>query len=150
MKNHLIRLLDYEQWANRAVIDALEQVESPPERAVKVMGHVLSAQQVWLSRLTGEVSYVAVWEDIPIAWMGETSDRNVRGLKTFLEAEPEESLNRIITYKTSSGLPFSSSVLDILTQLSHHAAYHRGQIIQLLRPQLTEVPMTDFIFWARA
>lgn len=150
MKSYLMRLIDYEQWANRTVIDALASVENPPERAVQVMAHILSAQQVWLSRLTGEVSYVAVWEDIPIAWMGESSDRNFGRLKTFLEAEPEECLNRLISYKTSTGQPFTSPVIDILTQLSHHAAYHRGQIVQLIRPQLTEVPLTDFIFWARA
>ncbi|WP_460637329.1 DinB family protein [Larkinella harenae] len=150
MKDYLIRLIEYEQWANRTVIDALERVSNPPQRAIALMGHVLSAQQVWLSRLTGEVSYVAVWEDVPIAWMGETSDRNSHRLKDFLASESDESLNRLISYKTSGGQPFTSMAIDILTQLSHHAAYHRGQIIQLLRPQLVEVPMTDFIFWARS
>ncbi|GAB3316790.1 hypothetical protein GCM10027299_07460 [Larkinella ripae] len=148
MKDYLIRLIDYEQWANRSVIDALASLEKPPGRAVQVMAHVLSAQQIWLSRLTGEVSYVAVWEDIPIAWMGETSDRNFRRLKSFLDAE--ESLERAISYKTSAGQSYTSSVIDILTQLSHHAAYHRGQVVQLIRPQLADAPTTDFIVWARA
>lgn len=149
MKDYLIRLVDYEQWANRAMIDALERIPNPPQRAIDLMGHILSAQQIWLSRLTGEVSYVAVWEDIPIAWMGETSDRNILRLKSFLESETEDSFNRPIHYKTSAGQPFTSQLIDILTQLSHHAAYHRGQIVQLIRPQLGEAPMTDFIFWAR-
>ncbi|GAB3916086.1 DinB family protein [Larkinella terrae] len=149
MKNYLLRLVDYEQWANRAVIDALGSVANPPHRAVELMGHVLSAQQVWMSRLTGEISYVAIWEDIPIAWMGETSDRNFRRLKTFLEGESEESLVQLIAYKNSVGEPFESPLTDILLHLSHHAAYHRGQIVQLIRPQLTEAPKTDFIFWAR-
>ncbi|MFC5410231.1 DinB family protein [Larkinella bovis] len=150
MKNYLLRLFDYEQWANRAIIDALDSVANPPQRAVELMGHVLSAQQVWMSRLTGEISYVAVWEDIPIAWMGETSDRNFLRLKSFLESESEENLTRTIAYKTSAGEPFESSLIDILLHLSHHAAYHRGQVVQLIRPQLTEAPKTDFIFWARA
>ncbi|RAK02778.1 putative damage-inducible protein DinB [Larkinella arboricola] len=149
MKSYLIRLLDYEQWANQAVIDALVRVENPPERAVRVMGHILSAQQIWLSRLTGEVSNVAVWEDIPMARMSETSNRNSQRLKTFLEAEPAEGLNRIISYKTTSGQPFTNPLIDILMHMSHHAAYHRGQVVQLIRPQLADVPMTDFIFWAR-
>ena len=150
MKNQWIRLVDYEQWANRAVIDALDSVANPPHRAVELMGHILSAQQVWLSRVTGEVSYVAIWEDIPIAWMGETSDRNFRRLKSFLEAESDESLNRLIAYSNSAGEPFETPMTDILMHLSHHAAYHRGQIVQLIRPQLAEAPKTDFILWARA
>ncbi|RRA99769.1 DinB family protein [Larkinella rosea] len=149
MKNYLLRLVDYEQWANRAIIDALGSVASPPHRAVELMGHVLSAQQVWMSRLTGEISYVAIWEDIPIAWMGETSDRNFQRLKSFLEGESEDKLTQTIAYKTSTGEPFESPLTDILLHLSHHAAYHRGQIVQLIRPQLTEAPKTDYIFWAR-
>lgn len=149
MKNHLIRLVDYERWANRAVIDALESVTNPPHRAVELMGHVLSAQQIWMSRVTGEITYVAIWEDIPIAWMGETTDRNFQRLKSFLESESDAGLNRLIAYKNSAGESFESPLSDILMHLSHHAAYHRGQIVQLIRPQLSEAPKTDYILWAR-
>jgi uncharacterized damage-inducible protein DinB len=82
--------------------------------------------------------------------MGETSDRNFRRLKSFLESESEESLNRLISYTNSAGEPFKSPMIDILMHLSHHAAYHRGQIVQLIRPQLDEAPKTDYILWARA
>jgi uncharacterized damage-inducible protein DinB len=150
MKKQLIRLADYEQWANRVVIDALDSVTKPPQRAVELMSHILSVQQVWMSRVTGEVSYVAIWEGIPIAWMGETSDRNFRRLKDFLERESDESLNRLISYTNSAGQPFESPVIDILTHLSQHATYHRGQIVQLIRPQLAEAPKTDYILWARS
>ncbi|MGA0559773.1 DinB family protein [Larkinella sp. VNQ87] len=149
MKSYLIRLVDYEQWANRAVIDALENVPTPPQRAIDLMGHILSAQQIWLARILGEVSYVAVWEDIPIAWMAETSDRNFDRLKRFLENETDDNLSRPIAYATTTGQPFANPLIDILTHMSHHAAYHRGQIVQLIRPQLTEAPKTDFILWAR-
>ena len=40
-------------------------------------------------------------------------------------------------------------LLDILTHMSHHAAYHRGQVVQLIRPMLDEPPVTDFIVWTR-
>ncbi|GAB3909546.1 hypothetical protein GCM10028803_47290 [Larkinella knui] len=150
MKDYLIRLVEYEQWANRAVIDALDSVDNPPLRAVQLMGHILSAHQVWLSRITGEISYVAIWEDIPIAWMGETSDRNFMRLKSMLESESETGLNRLISYTNSAGEPFMSQMTDILTHMSHHAAYHRGQIVQLIRPQLAEAPKTDYILWARS
>ena len=149
MKSYLIRLLDYEQWANQAVINALENIVDPPQRAVELMGHILSAQQVWLSRVTGEVSSVAVWENIPIASMAETSDRSFARLKRFLETETDESLSRVISYKTSAGQPFSNPLIDILMHMSHHAAYHRGQVVQLIRPLLDQAPQTDFILWVR-
>ncbi|WP_128543087.1 DinB family protein [Larkinella soli] len=149
MKDYMIRLLEYERWANQRVIESLEQVNTPPLRAIQLMGHILSAQQVWLARLTGTTPFVAVWEDIPIVWMQETAERNFRNMKALLEGEPDDGLDRPIAYATTRGEPFTSTLADILTHLSHHAAYHRGQIVQLLRPELQTPPVTDYIVFAR-
>lgn len=149
MKTFLLDLLAYEHWANRQVIGTLETVESPPARAVQVMGHILSSQQVWMGRFTGNPAYVAIWEDIPVVWMTETAERNYDRLRTYLEHQPEDIHLKRIAYTNSRGEAFTSTMQEILTHLSHHAAYHRGQVIQLIRPLVTEVPSTDYILWAR-
>ncbi|GAA4410629.1 hypothetical protein GCM10023187_35440 [Nibrella viscosa] len=149
MKNYLIQLLEYEHWANRSVIDALEMVESPPARAVQLMGHILSSQQVWMGRFTGEHAYVAIWEEIPVVWMTETAERNYNRLRTYVEHQPEDAHLKPIAYTNTRGQAFTSTLQEILTHLSHHAAYHRGQVIQLIRPLVQEVPATDYIVWAR-
>lgn len=149
MKNFLIHLLNYELWANQRVIDALETLDNPPARAVAIMGHILSAQQVWLGRVLHETTFVSIWEDTPVAWMGETAERQHRKIVSYVSALAESDLTQPIDYTNSQHVPYQSTLLDILTHMSHHAAYHRGQVVQLIRPMLDEPPVTDFIVWTR-
>ena len=149
MKDYLIQLLNYERWANRRIIDALETIPNPPPRAIAVMGHILSAQHVWYGRIVHEPTFVAIWEDIPVSWMGETAERQHRQVSSYVSGLTESDIGRVIDYANSKGVPYQSPLLDILTHMSHHAAYHRGQVVQLIRPMLTEAPITDFIVWTR-
>lgn len=149
MKNFLIHLLNYELWANQRVIGALETVDRPPARAVAVMGHILSAQHVWFGRVLHEPTFVSIWEDTPVAWMSETAERQHRRLVSYVSALAESDLVQPIDYANSKQQPYQSTLIDILTHMSHHAAYHRGQVVQLIRPMLPEAPVTDFIIWTR-
>ncbi|GAB2558670.1 DinB family protein [Spirosoma areae] len=149
MKDHLLQLLNYELWASRRVIDALETIPHPPARAIALMGHILSAQHVWYGRIIGEPTFVAIWEDIPVSWMIETAERQHRHLHGYIEGLSETELAQTIVYANSKGVPHQSPLVAILTHLSHHAAYHRGQVVQLIRPMLPEAPVTDYIAWAR-
>lgn len=149
MKNFLIHLLNYELWANQRIINALETLDNPPARAVAVMGHILSAQHVWLGRVLNETTFVSIWEDTPVAWMSETAERQHRKIVSYLNTLSETDLTQSIDYATSQQEPYQSTLIDILTHMSHHAAYHRGQVVQLIRPMMTEPPVTDFIVWTR-
>lgn len=149
MKKYLINLLNYELWANQRVIEALETVDSPPARAVAIMGHILSAQHVWFGRIIHEPTFVNIWEDTPVAWLAETAERQHRRLVDYVAGTPEADLLRPVDYANSKGQSFQNTLFDILTHLSHHAAYHRGQVVQLIRPLLKEAPVTDYIVWVR-
>lgn len=149
MKHFLIHLLNYEHWANLRIIDALSSIDNPPARAVAIMGHILAAQQIWLGRLTSEPTFVAIWEDTPVSWMRETAERQHRKLVSYVTMLAESELSQSVNYTTSKEEPYQSTLLDILTHLSHHAAYHRGQVVQLIRPLVQEPPVTDFIVWTR-
>lgn len=149
MKNFLIHLLNYELWANQRVIIALETLDNPPARAVAVMGHILSAQQVWTGRVLHETTFVSIWEDTPVAWMNETAERQHRKIVSYVSALAESDLTQPVDYANSKQVPYESTLVDILTHMSHHAAYHRGQVVQLIRPMMEEPPITDFIVWAR-
>jgi len=149
MKDYLIQLLDYELWANRRIIDALETIAQPPTRAVAVMGHILSAEQVWFGRVMNESVFISIWEDIPVSWMVESAERQHRKVVSYLEGTPEPDLLATVDYVNSKGKPYQSTLIDILTHMSHHAAYHRGQVVQLIRPMLAEAPITDYIVWKR-
>jgi uncharacterized damage-inducible protein DinB len=149
MKTYLTHLLNYELWANQRIIESLQTIDNPPARAIAVMGHILSAQQVWLGRVLNEPTYVAIWENIPVSWMGETAERQHKQAISYITSIAEAELLLPVEYVTSNGDPYQSTLIDILTHMSHHAAYHRGQVVQLIRPMLEEAPVTDFIVWAR-
>ncbi|GAB3758402.1 DinB family protein [Spirosoma pomorum] len=149
MKNHLIHLLNYELWANKRVIDALEVLENPPSRAVAVMGHILSAQQVWLGRFVGEPTFISIWEDTPVSWMNEMAERQHHKIVSYVNTLAEADLLKPIDYVSSQGDNYQNTLLDMLTHMSHHAAYHRGQVVQLIRPMVKQAPVTDFIIWVR-
>ncbi|GAB4028525.1 DinB family protein [Spirosoma koreense] len=149
MKDYLIQLLDYELWANMRVIDALDSVQNPPARAVAVMGHVLAAQHVWYGRMAHESVFVSIWEDIPVSWMSETAERQHRQISSYVSGLTEAELSQPIDYVNAQGTPYRDLLIDLLTHMSHHAAYHRGQVVQLIRPMLSEAPVTDYIVWKR-
>jgi uncharacterized damage-inducible protein DinB len=149
MKDYLIQLLDYEQWADLRIISALSSLTNVPERAIAIMGHVLSAQQVWYGRMMQEPVIQPIWEDIPVSWMIETAERQHDLVVSYVKILTLEKLNQSIHYVNSKGMAYQNTPLEILTHMSHHAAYHRGQIVQLIKPFLSEVPVTDFIVWQR-
>lgn len=149
MRDYIIHLLNYEHWANTRLIDALETIDNPPARAVAVMGHILSAQQVWFGRIINEPAFVSIWEDTPVSWLNETAERQHRQVVRYLTGLAEPDLVRSIDYVNSQGEAYQNTLLDILTHMSHHAAYHRGQVTQLISPLLPEAPLTDFIVWVR-
>ena len=149
MKDYLIQLIDYELWADLRVIDALTPLVNPPERAIAIMGHILSAQHVWYGRIRQHSVIMPIWEDIPVSWMIETAERQHREISSQVGIMTLNDLNKPIRYTNSKGVAYQNTPLEILTQMSHHAAYHRGQVVQLIRPLLAEAPVTDFIAWKR-
>lgn len=149
MKEHLVNLLNYELWANQRVIAALETVDVPPTRALEVMGHILSAQHAWFGRISGETVFVSIWEDIPVVWMAETADRQHRHMLDYLNTTTEGEIYQQYAFTDAQGETSHTTMLNLLTHMSHHAAYHRGQVVQLIRPLLTTAPVTDYIVWVR-
>ncbi|MCU0354356.1 MAG: DUF664 domain-containing protein [Cytophagales bacterium] len=149
MKDYFTELIDYEAWANRRVTEAFLRVENPPERAAQLVSHVLTAQHNWHARLTQQPARLKIWETIPTAQLLPLLTEIGTDFRTFVANLPEDGLDAPVKYANSKGEPFVSTVRQILTHLQLHAAYHRGQIVQLLKPLLTEVPATDYIFYTR-
>ncbi|WP_291425305.1 hypothetical protein [Deinococcus sp.] len=57
--------LNYDAWANARVLRSLEAAHGAPQQAVRLLGHVLGAQRVWLARLRGQdTSAVAIWPEL--------------------------------------------------------------------------------------
>jgi uncharacterized damage-inducible protein DinB len=142
----LRRLLRYDIWANRETLGSLQS--GAPQRSLRWMGHIIGAEYIWLSRLENRPAELAVWPDLSI----EECHRRLRELSgrlmETLSAGPER-LGETVAYTNSKGQPWTSTVEDILTHLTIHSAYHRGQIASDLRAAGYEPAYTDYIHAVR-
>jgi uncharacterized damage-inducible protein DinB len=150
MKSYFLKLMDYDHHTNQTlvkqVIDAGE-----PEKAVKLMAHMLAAQQVWYNRCNylpppGNV----LWPD----WKADTFEQIINDNHTawinFLSGLDDNSFENIISYKNTRGDSFANKLEDIMAHLINHGTHHRAQIGQELKMAGVEnLPNTDYIFYIR-
>lgn len=145
----LRRLFAYDDWANRETLAALQALASPPPRALGWLDHVLAAEVLWLSRLRGEPSPLAVWPELAFEQRARHLDELRDAWAALLDGLRPEGLAREIAYTNSQGEPWTSRVEDVLTHVVTHSAYHRGQIASALRAAGHEPPYTDLAHGAR-
>ncbi len=142
-------LFQFELWANRR---ALASIEAATERgqSLRLMGHILAAQQVWLNRLRGgESSSVVLWPARTVQGCKDELERLAGEIDAYLQGMQPADLESEIVYANQSGKQFRNTPLDILTHLGLHSQHHRGQIALQLRQLGQEPAVTDFIAFCR-
>ncbi len=149
LATHLARLLAYDDWANRETLTAMKAADSPPARALRLLAHIVGAERLWLGRLEGEPPTTPVWPEWTLAecelGLAELPGR----WRDVLGDLGAANLARRVAYTNTKGEPWENTVLDILTHVVVHGAYHRGQIAADLRAAGREPAYTDFIHSAR-
>jgi uncharacterized damage-inducible protein DinB len=112
------------------------------------MAHIVGAECLWLGRLKKESSAFAVWPELGIEGCRE-------GLAELAARWPElldvkgEALGDSVAYTNSQGQAWTNTVEEILTHVTIHSAYHRGQIASDLRASGLIPAYTDYIHAAR-
>src|SRR3954470_5957826 len=149
MSDHLRRLIEHLEWADTAALGALRASATPDTRALTIYSHVLGAEAVWLARLAGRPSDVAVWPVLTLDQAASLAARNGAELEAFVSSLAPHDLDREIDYRTSDGRAFRSTIEDILLHVALHGSYHRGQIALLIRGGGGEPASTDYIAFAR-
>ena len=144
---HHARQLRWDAWANRETLASLRGGESSP--ALRWMGHIAGAELLWLGRLTGEPSEVAVWPELAPDAVAALLARLDDAWPRYLDALSEDELGEPVGYRNSRGEFWNSTVGDILTHVVSHSAYHRGQIASAIRAAGGEPAYTDFIHAVR-
>ncbi|MCB0718424.1 MAG: DinB family protein [Bacteroidetes bacterium] len=147
--DQLKRAFRYEFWATRVVLDAAISLDSPPARLVRVLNHLVAAQQLWLDRLHGDKQQMPVWPEEGLDQIRTRLESLEAAYAQFLDNQRTEKLMRPIAYTNSKGVPWANRVEEILTHVSLHSAYHRGQATMLLRDAGVDPPLTDFIHAVR-
>ncbi|MEK3885567.1 DinB family protein [Paenibacillus sp. PL2-23] len=147
----LSRMLEHQYWANGRLAAAMKEQGADQPEALRLLRHMVMAERVWLTRLQGsDSSQLSIWDtsetlDELLAMLGQ----NEQGYREYFDRLSEERLDDIVDYRNQSGTPFRTSIRDILTHVTLHGHYHRGQINRILRMESLEPAGLDFILFAR-
>ncbi len=149
MTDRFKQMLRYEAWANRRTAESMRQLPEP-EECERLFAHILAAQKIWLTRLTGEdSSSIEVFPQKSLAACEPELSGIEAHIAKYLDQLAEEDVSKPIQYKHQSGTVFENTPLDILTHVSMHSHYHRGQIASRVRQAGFTPAATDFIFFLR-
>ena len=145
MSLELAELFRFDAWANRRVLESLQQPQAPP-KALELFAHILAAQEIWLARLAGmDSSPIQVWPALTLTDCEEGQRRLERALDEFLRGLSEEALEQPLDYRNQEGKAFRNTPRQILTHLAFHGQHHRGQVAACLREAGATPAATDLI-----
>jgi uncharacterized damage-inducible protein DinB len=145
--DHLRRQFAYDAWANRDVLKTIQSNGANDERSLQLMSHILAAERVWLERLLQRSQTVPVWPKRDMDWCEGEAEALASLWLEYLANTAD--LDKAISYQNSKGEAWSSAVIDVLTHVLMHSAYHRGQIASHMRESGRTPAYTDFIHGIR-
>ena len=162
MKQLLQQYAAYNVWANKKIVDRINQL---PEEQVnkeimnsfpsiyKTMLHLVDVESIWWQRL-----HLSEHVD----WPGEkfAGDFNELGIKllqlsnqwqAWITQTNDANITHVFAYQNSKKEHFKQPVYEMLLHLFNHQTFHRGQIITMFRQlEVDKIPATDFIIFSRS
>jgi len=147
--DYMRRQFAYDEWANREVLAAIRTSAGASGRSLQLLAHVLSAEKLWLERLKQQPQSLPVWPVSDLEQCEAQAAELGRRWREYLELITAGDLAQSVSYKNSKGEAWTSTVLDILTHVVMHSAYHRGQIASHMRTSGQTPAYTDFIHAVR-
>ncbi len=154
LADYLRRQFAYDEWANREVLKAIRAAEgskpaSSNERSLQLMSHIVAAERLWLERLKQVPQSVPVWPEPDLAQCeAQVAELGLEWLE-FLDLITAGDVSQSISYTNTKGERWTSTIVDVLTHVVVHSAYHRGQIATHMRANGQTPAYTDFIHGVR-
>jgi uncharacterized damage-inducible protein DinB len=165
MKAHIGRMLRAMAWSDRQVLSAVPRDLAMPGEVLPLLSHLLAAEHVWLLRLRRRETRWPVWPDLTLAECERLAGENAAGYAGLLLCLTDADLHVAIPWRgidsfrcrhgtgvrqpTTRGEEFATPVIDILTHVVIHGAYHRGQIAKAFRRAGILPVRTDYIDFVR-
>jgi uncharacterized damage-inducible protein DinB len=137
--NHFQQFAAYNRWANaRLFAAALDLSDQAYRLHIGVffgslhgtLNHLLLTDRLWLKRLTGEGDHpnridAILYDDRAELTRARIAEDN--RLVAVVAKYDQLSLTGLHSYRTTSGMPQSQMLADILLHLFNHQTHHRGQ-----------------------
>ena len=132
------------------MLAAVRDCPAVEAEALPLVAHVLGAEHIWLSRLRNQPAVHSAWPTLTLLECERLADENAAGYESFVSGLGDDDVVAVIRYRNSKGEEFTNSVIDILTHVVVHGAYHRGQVAKVLGRAGVAAVNTDYITFARS
>jgi uncharacterized damage-inducible protein DinB len=146
---HFKKLYEHLAWADARVLQSLRASQAVLKKDLDLYSHILGSEHVWLSRIKGTPARVAVWPSLTLDECERLAAENAASFDEMVSGLTQAECAMPVTYRNSAGDQFTSTLEDILTHVSLHGAYHRGQIAASIRAAGDTPSPTDYIAFAR-
>jgi uncharacterized damage-inducible protein DinB len=146
---HLQRLVDHLAWADRRTLEALRAMHAVPIDALRLYGHLLAAEETWLSRIEERPAAVPIWPSLSLEECEALAARNHVAYRAFAASLAAGDAGRALRYRNSQGEEFTNTVEEILLHVALHGSYHRGQVARIVRGEGATPLATDYIVFIR-
>lgn len=147
--DHLRQQFAYDTWANLEVLTTVRAAGGDSTRSRQLIAHIIAAGRLWLERIEQQPHKLPVWPEFDQQECESQAKALGQAWKEFLAKLTESGLAQTVSYKNSKGEPWNSTVTDILTHVTMHGAYHRGQVASHMRASGQTPAYTDFIHAVR-
>lgn len=159
---HFRQLAAYNRWANARLYAAALDLSNQGYRfdigvffgsLQGTLNHLLLTDRLWLKRLTGEGDHPSQLDAILYEDRAELTRARIaedKRLIAVVDKYDDAALSKLHSYKTTSGMPHSQVLADILLHLFNHQTHHRGQAHACLSILTgSEPPSLDLLVFQR-
>jgi uncharacterized damage-inducible protein DinB len=149
LADYLRREFTYDAWANQETLTAIRTSGGDNARSLQLMSHILAAERLWLERLKQQPQSTPVWPELDLDRCDAESQSLGHLWSEYLDLITAGDVAQTVSYKNTKGELWTSTIVDILTHVVMHSAYHRGQIASHMRAAGQTPAYTDFIHAVR-
>jgi uncharacterized damage-inducible protein DinB len=149
--HHHIKHFEFEHWSNTQILNALKTLDDQEGRAVKLFSHLLSSHCMWLSRVTKTDFSCTLFQERTLEECEKLMQENLVGWKKYLSTTSETALHAHVEFMSAWEINPSKrriTIEDAITHLINHSSYHRGQIVQLIKGYVDDLPLSTYIMYA--
>lgn len=149
------RYFEHDATSNRQALESIATIpvdragEPQAKKARSVLMHTVEAKALWLTRIEPGV-IPAPTEMFPADPSPDAIASRMKQVDAawhdWLSHVSEAKCRNVIEYSAFDGGRWRTRIEDVLTQLTHHGAYHRGQIASLVKQSGGTPAVTDWIF----
>jgi uncharacterized damage-inducible protein DinB len=166
MKEHILKLFDYNYWANKKVLDTARQLTEEQftqasmiyNKSLRgILVHAMFAEWAWLERMLGssptkeDAAAILRPQDYPtVEDLIDRWDDEEITMRIFLEKLTDETLGKSFSYTViSTGEEKENIYQDVLQHIVLHGMQHRSEAAAILTDYGFSPGNLDFIVFLR-